>query len=417
MNGADLLPNLRLGIDNLLLHKLRTLLTMLGMIFGVAAVVAMLSIGAGAQQQVMAFIEGLGVRNLIVEAREATDDQALQEVRKMSAGLTLRDFRTIRANIGSVTAATARKRFTPTKLMPKPFGEMPIVYGVSPSYRELSNLQVVEGRFFSDEEEAAAAPVCVLGEGVRETLFGGRTGVGEYLKVNEQWLFVIGVAGPQLSAQSDIAGVPAENRNNLMYVPLNTALLRLEDARSYMKDEIDGAYLQLASAEETTMTASIVRGLLNEAHGGAPDFSIIVPAQLLAEQRRTQRIFEMVMVAIASISLLVGGIGIMNIMLASILERTREIGIRRAVGARQRIIVRQFLLEATLISCAGGAIGIFVGIGLSRLVAYFAGWTTIVSTASILLAFCVSVSVGLIFGVYPARKAAALDPVKALHYE
>jgi putative ABC transport system permease protein len=416
--GADFLPNLRLGVDNLLLHKLRSLLTMLGMIFGVAAVVSMLSIGAGAQQQVMAFIENLGVRNLIVEAREASDDQTLQKVRKISPGLTLRDLRTIRANVTGITAATARKRFTPSKLIPKPNGgDMPIVYGVSPSYKTLSNLQVIAGRFFSDEEDANGAPVCVLGEGVRGTLFGGRSGVGEYVKVNEQWLQVVGVAGPQLSSQSDVAGVPAEDRNNLIYVPLNAALLRLEDAQSYMKDEIDGAYLQFASADDTVSTASIVRGLLNDSHRGAGDFSVIVPAQLLAEQRRTQRIFEMVMVAIASISLLVGGIGIMNIMLASILERTKEIGIRRAVGARQTVIIRQFLLEATLISCAGGLIGVAVGVGLSWLIGYLAGWTTIVSTGSILLAFCVSVSVGLIFGVYPARKAASLDPVRALHYE
>jgi putative ABC transport system permease protein len=294
---------------------------------------------------------------------------------------------------------------------------MPIVYGVSPSYKTLSNLAVIAGRFFSDDEDANGAPVCVLGEGVRGTLFGGRSGVGEYVKVNEQWLQVVGVAGPQLSSQSDVAGVPAEDRNNLIYVPLNAALLRLEDAQSYMKDEIDGAYLQFASADDTVRTASIVRGLLNDSHRGAGDFSVIVPAQLLAEQRRTQRIFEMVMVAIASISLLVGGIGIMNIMLASILERTKEIGIRRAVGARQTVIIRQFLLEATLISCAGGLIGVAVGVGLSWLIGYLAGWTTIVSTGSILLAFCVSVSVGLIFGVYPARKAASLDPVRALHYE
>jgi putative ABC transport system permease protein len=164
-------------------------------------------------------------------------------------------------------------------------------------------------------------------------------------------------------------------------------------------------------------TSRIVRGLLNDSHKEAGDFTIVVPAELLAQQRRTQRIFEMVMVAIASISLLVGGIGIMNIMLASILERTREIGVRRAVGARRREIVRQFLLEATLISCAGGLIGVVTGFALSRLIGYLAGWTTIVSGASIVLAFTVSVAVGLVFGVYPARKAALLDPVEALHYE
>jgi putative ABC transport system permease protein len=415
--GEDLLPNLRLGVDNLLLHKLRSLLTMLGMIFGVAAVVSMLSIGAGAQQQVMAFIENLGVRNLIVEAREAADFQALQKVRKISPGLTFQDLRVIQANIDGITAATARKKFTPTKVIPKPAGDLPLVYGVSTSYQRISGLAVVAGRFFTEDDERAAAPVAVLGEGVRATLFGGKNGIGEYVKVNEQWLHVIGVAGPQLTAQSDMGGVPAEDRNNVIYVPLNTAVLRLEDSQSNIKDEIDAIYLQLASANDSPTTAKIVRGLLNDSHRGASDFGLVVPAQLLAEQRRTQRIFEMVMVAIASISLLVGGIGIMNIMLASILERTKEIGIRRAVGARQAVIIRQFLLEATLISCAGGLIGILVGVAMSRLIGYLAGWTTIVSTGSILLAFIVSVTVGLVFGVYPARKAARLDPVKSLHYE
>ena len=415
--SADVLPTLKLGIDNLFIHKLRSLLTMLGMIFGVAAVVSMLSIGAGAQQQVMAFIENLGVRNLIVEAREATDFQALQKVRKVSPGLTFRDLRVIQANIGGLTASTARKRFTPSKLIPKPASDMPIVYGVAPSYTQISGLQVRAGRFFSEADEATAAAVCVLGEGVRATLFSGSAGIGEYVKVNEQWLRVVGVAGPQLSAQSDIGGVPTEDRNNIIYVPLATAILRLEDAMSNVKDEIDGIYLQLADANESAATAGVVRGLLNDSHKSAGDFSVIVPAQLLAEQRRTQRIFEMVMVAIASISLLVGGIGIMNIMLASILERTKEIGIRRAIGARQVVIIRQFLLEASLISCAGGFIGILVGVGLSRLIGYLAGWTTIVSTGSILLAFVVSVVVGLVFGVYPARKAARLDPIQSLHYE
>jgi putative ABC transport system permease protein len=414
---ADVLPTLKLGVDNLLLHKLRSLLTMLGMIFGVAAVVSMLSIGAGAQQQVMAFIEDLGVRNLIVEAREAGDQQAFQKIRKISPGLTFQDLRTIRANVSGVTASTARKRFTPTKLIPKPTGDTPIVYGVEPAYQQLSNVRIVEGRFFSQEEQDRGAPVCVLGEGARAALLGGRAALGEYVKVNEQWLHVIGVAGPAVTVQNDIGGVPAEDRNSLIYTPLSTAVLRLEDAQSNLKDEIDGIYLQLESAESSVPTSRIVRGLLNESHKEAGDFSIIVPAELLAQQRRTQRIFEMVMVAIASISLLVGGIGIMNIMLASILERTKEIGIRRAVGARQREIIKQFLLEAMLISCAGGIIGVAVGFGLSRLIGYLAGWTTIVSPASIILAFTVSVAVGLVFGVYPARKAARLDPVQSLHYE
>jgi putative ABC transport system permease protein len=166
-----------------------------------------------------------------------------------------------------------------------------------------------------------------------------------------------------------------------------------------------------------TAAGALVRGLLDAAHRGAGDFSVIVPAELLAEQQRTRRIFEVVMVAIASISLLVGGIGIMNIMLASVLERTREIGVRRAVGATRRDIIRQFLVETTLITTTGGAAGVLLGVVLSQLVGYFAGWSTIVTATSIVLAFFVSVSVGVVFGVYPAVRAATLDPVLALHYE
>ena len=414
---ADFLPELRLGVDNLRAHKLRSLLTMLGMIFGVAAVVAMLSIGAGAQQEVMAFIEQLGVRNLIVEAREANNWESLQKVRKISPGLTFQDLRVIQANLTGITAATARKRFTPSKLIPKPQGDVPVVYGVSTGYLPIANLRVVHGRFFDDAENDAGAPVAVLGEAVAASLFGVEDPLGRYVKVNDQWFLVIGVAGPQLSVQSDVAGLPAQDRNNLIYVPLNAAIYRLEDNQSQYKDEIDGIYLQLESSTSIPSSAALLRGLLNASHGEAGDFAIVSPAELLAQQRRTQRIFEMVMVAIASISLLVGGIGIMNIMLASVMERTREIGVRRAIGAKRRDVIRQFLIETTIISLAGGVMGIIVGVGLSQLIGYLAGWSTIVTTTSIVLAFVVSVGIGVVFGLYPAARAASLDPVKALHYE
>ena len=414
---SDFLPDLRMGFDNLRAHTLRSLLTMLGMIFGVAAVVAMLSIGAGAQQEVMAFIEQLGVRNLIVEAREAPDSQALQKVRRLSAGLGFQDFRMIQANLEGVTASTPRKRFTPSKLLPRPQGDPPIVYGVGTSYPTIANLVLVAGRFFEEEEAAAAAPVAVLGEAAAASLFGADDPIGRFVKVNDQWFQVIGLAGPQLTVQSEVSGVPAQDRNNLIYVPLHAAIFRLEDGNSRQKDEIDGIYLQMRSSGEVPAAAALVRGLLNVAHREAGDFTIVSPAELLAEQRRTQRIFEMVMVAIASISLLVGGIGIMNIMLASVMERTREIGVRRAIGARRRDVVRQFLIETTIISLIGGLVGVAVGVGLSQLIGSLAGWSTIVTTTSIVLAFAVSVSVGLVFGLYPAIRAARLDPVKALHYE
>ncbi len=417
MISRDLLPTLAMGVDNLFAHKLRSLLTMLGMIFGVAAVVAMLSIGAGAQQQVMAVIEAMGVRNLIVESKPAPDQQAFQRLRQVSPGLSLADMRVITSTVDGIAASTARKRFTPSKLIPKPFADAPTVFGVEPTFQGIAGLHVAEGRFITAEDDVAAAPIAVLGEGARIALFGGRVALGQHVKVNEQWLQVVGVCGSVVSAQHGGSGGPAEDRNNVIYVPLRTAILRLEDSQSQRQDEIDGIYLQMPTADATVPASRVVRRLLGETHHGADDFTMVVPSELLAEQRRTQRIFELVMVAIASISLLVGGIGIMNIMLASVLERTREIGVRRAVGAPRRAIVRQFLLEATLISCAGGAVGVVTGVVLSWVIGRLAGWTTLVSLTSITLAFSVSVAIGLIFGVYPARKAAALDPIDALRYE
>jgi putative ABC transport system permease protein len=411
------LPDVLFGFENLANHKLRSLLTMLGMIFGVAAVVAMLSIGAGAQQKVMAFIEQLGVRNLIVEAKEAHNYQELKKVRKTSPGLTLTDYQIIRLNVSDIQNGTPRKRFAPGKILPKPQQDTPVIYGVEPSYLEIGHLRVTEGRFFDASDNAASAPVCVLGAAAKDSLFGAATAVGEYIKLNEQWCRVIGIVAPQMSAQSEVSGVRTEDMNNLIYAPLNSVRYRLEDSQSWMKDEIDGMYLHLASADSSTTDAEVVRGILNSSHHNAGDFSVIVPAELLAQQKRTEQLFNTVMVAIASISLLVGGIGIMNIMLAAILERTREIGVRRAVGARRSDIIRQFVIEATLISFAGGLLGVVLGFVMSQLIAWLAGWSTIVTVSSILLAFVVSISVGLIFGIYPAVKAARLDPVEAIRYE
>jgi putative ABC transport system permease protein len=406
-----------LGLKNLLVHRTRSLLTMLGMIFGVAAVVAMLSIGAGARQKVMALIEQMGVNNLIVEAKETLEWQAHAKVRKLSPGLTLQDYRVMNDDIAGIVAATPRKRLTPSKIIPKAQQEMPIVYGVKPSYRQIAGLQMVNGHFFTDQDEQNGAPVCVLGTAAKWGLFGSAPAVGEYVKVNEAWFRVIGVVSPQLSSANSVGGAPAVDANNIIYVPLQSAFQRLEDSYSDLRDEIDGIYVELGNGSAIPDAAQVTRAILDSSHRGADDFSIIVPAELLAEQKKTEHLFNIVMVAIASISLLVGGIGIMNIMLASILERTREIGLRRAVGARRSDIVRQFVVEATMISFAGGSIGVVLGCIISRSIAWFAGWSTIVTLSSIALAFLVSISVGLIFGIYPATKAARLDPVEAIRYE
>lgn len=411
------IPDLSLGLQNLLAHRLRSLLTMLGMIFGVAAVVSMLSIGAGARQKVMALIEQMGVRNLIVEAKETTEDQAHRKIRRISPGLTLQDYRIIRDDVDDISASTPRKRFTPSKTIPKSQQDPPVVYGVDVNYTQIAGLHLIQGRFFNPDEENRADAVCVLGAGAKSNLFGAGDALKAYVKLNQQWFQVIGVVSPQLSGQTEVAGVPAQDLNNIVYVPLKAALLRLEDSYSGVRDEIDGIYLQLRDTADVPQDAQVVRAILDSTHHSAADFSVVVPAELLAEQRRTERLFNAVMVAIASISLLVGGIGIMNIMLASILERTREIGVRRAVGARQFDIVRQFVIEATIISFVGGSFGIVFGVFMSRVIAWLAGWSTIVTASSIILAFAVSISVGLIFGIYPAMKAARLDPVEAIRYE
>jgi putative ABC transport system permease protein len=406
-----------LGLQNLLLHGLRSLLTMLGMIFGVAAVVAMLSIGAGARQRVMALIEQMGVHNLIVEARETTEWQAHQKMRKISPGLTLLDYRVLTDDLSGIVASTPRKRMTPSKMIPKPQQDTPAIFGVNPEYQGIAGLHVVNGRFFDKSDQDSGAPVCVLGASAKWSLFGSANAVGAFVKANEQWFRVIGVVSPQLSSDSAVAGLPAMDVNNTIYIPLQAAFQRLEDSYSDVRDEIDGIYLQFGDSASLPDAAQVARAVLDSSHHGGDDFSIIVPAELLAEQQRTERLFNTVMVAIASISLLVGGIGIMNIMLAGILERTREIGLRRAVGARRSDIVRQFVVEATMISFAGGTIGIVFGFIISRSIAWLAGWSTIVTFGSIALAFLVSISVGLVFGIYPATKAARLDPVEAIRYE
>ena len=411
------LPDIGRSVDNLLLHKLRTLLTMLGMIFGVAAVVAMLSIGAGAQQQVMAFIEELGVRNLIVEARESTDFQAWQKVRQQSPGLTFKDIRAMQATVPGLEMLSARKRFAPSQVIPKPQGDLPVVYGIEPNYQKIANLKIAAGRFFTDDEASHAAPVCVLGEAARVRLFGLADPLGQFVKVNGQWYQTIGVAGSQAVAQTDVAGLPGQDRNNVLYVPIGAAMFRLEDTTSQFRDEVDGVYVRLKPDADIIAAGATMRGILTASHRGADDYSLIVPAELLAEQQRTKRIFDIVMVALASISLLVGGIGIMNIMLASVLERTREIGVRRAIGAKRTDIIRQFVMETTMIAVAGGTLGLVLGASMSRLIASFAGWSTIISGGSLGLAFSVSVLIGLVSGVYPAMKASRLDPVQALHYE
>src|SRR5437667_7625479 len=410
------LPELYMGLSSLLVHKLRSLLTMLGMIFGVGAVVAMLSITAGVEKEMLAMIDQLGVNNIIIEAREANDPNELQTVRAISPGLTFRDYRAIAENVQGIEAISPRKRFKLQKALPKTNQELPQVIGVLPNYRDINNLKIVAGRFFTEDENLRSEAVCVLGEAAKVNLLGFDDAIGKYIKMNDVWLQVVGIMAPQGSADSD-EGAQSINRNNLVIAPLNSVMRRFDDNMSWLKDEIDGIYIKVKPGTDSIETEGVVRAILASTHKDAGDFTVLVPAGLLKQKQATNQIFAFVMICIAGISLLVGGIGIMNIMLATVLERTREIGIRRAIGARQGDIVRQFLTEAVMISIVGGLIGIGCGFTLSRLIASAAGWSRVVTTSSIVIAFGVSVFIGLLFGIYPAVQAARLDPIEAIRYE
>jgi putative ABC transport system permease protein len=411
------LPELSMGLSSLLGHKLRSLLTMMGMIFGVGAVVAMLAITAGAQKEMMSYIDLLGVNNIIVEAKEATDRNELQARRIVSPGLTFRDYRAITENVPGIAASTPRKRFKPLKVLPKPAQEAPLLVGVLPNYLDINSLRMVEGRFFNAGDNDRSAPVCVLGEAAKVNLLGYESAEGKYVKVNDTWLQVIGVLAGQSTADSEIEGMETTERNNLILAPLNTVMRRFEDSNSYLHDEIDGIYIKITPKTDSVGTSRVIDAILSATHKDAGDFSVIVPAGLLEQKRRTQSTFKVVMTCVAGISLLVGGIGIMNIMLATVVERTREIGLRRAIGARQADIIRQFLTEALLISIAGGLIGILFGFLMSRIIAAAAGWSSTVTFASIALAFGVSLAIGALSGFYPALQAAQLDPIEAIRYE
>jgi putative ABC transport system permease protein len=407
--------DLALAFENLRSQKTRTLLTALGIVFGVGAVIGMLAIGAGARQESLEFIEQLGVRNVLVDSRPATTEEELQQRRRSSPGLNERDVRILEANVDALESISARRSIHPARMLPKPPHDIPDLYGVRPSYARIHNLQVADGRFFDELDDAASAAMCVLGERAKVDLLGYGPALGKFIKVNDTWLEVAGVLGEQPESGGR-SGAQVENLNNFIYIPLNTFQYRFPD-NNFLKDELDGIDLRLKPGADSVETASVVTAIINSDHHNVQDFNVTIPAALLAEQQRTQTIFTYVMVAIAAISLLVGGIGIMNIVLATVLERTHEIGIRRATGARRNDIVRQFLMESVLISVGGGMLGIGFGYFLSWAIARSAEWKTIVTTSSILIAFCVSAAVGLVFGIYPAMKASRIDPIEALRYE
>jgi putative ABC transport system permease protein len=412
-----LLSDFGQAFSNLRAQKTRTLLTALGIVFGVGSVIGMLAIGAGAREESLRFIEQLGVRNVLIDSRPAASDSEMQQRRRSSQGLNDRDVRILKANIEDLETLSARRSLHPARVLPKPSRELPELYGVRPAYSIIHSLRLAEGRFFDESDDAASASVCVLGEGAKVNLLGYDSALGKFVKVNDAWLQVVGVLQEQIMAGSQSSGGAMQDINNIVYIPLNTFQYRYWDQSNNLKDDLDGVELRLKAEADSIEVAKVVTAVLNSTHHNVQDFTVTIPAALLAQQKRTQTIFTYVMVAIAAISLLVGGIGIMNIVLATVLERTREIGIRRSIGARRFDIVRQFLTESVLISVGGGLLGIAFGFFLAWLIARTAEWKTIVTTASVVIAFGVSVLVGVVFGIYPAMKASKINPIDALRYE
>ncbi|HAX42500.1 MAG: ABC transporter permease [Bryobacteraceae bacterium] len=398
---------------NLRAQKTRTLLTALGIVFGVGSVIGMLSIGAGAREESLRFIERLGVRNVLVDSIPASSREELQQRRRTSPGLSERDVRILEANVEGLESLSPRRTLHPARVLPKPSGSTPALLGVRPSFAAIHNLRTLEGRLFDSKDDEGSLAVCVLGQAAKINLLGYGPAVGRHVKVNDTWLQVIGVLAEQVTTESG----RNQDRNNAIFIPFNTFAYRFWDSSRFLKDDLDGVDLRLRAGVDSVQAAKVVTAILGSTHRNAEDFTVTIPAALLEQQKRTQTIFTYVMVAIAAISLLVGGIGIMNIVLATVMERTREIGIRRAMGARKRDILRQFLTESVVISVGGGLLGIACGVVLSRLIAYVAEWSTIVTPLSVIVAFGVSVAVGVMFGIYPAMKAAEIDPIEALRYE
>jgi putative ABC transport system permease protein len=411
MNFSEIINT---GFSGLKTHKLRTFLTMLGIIFGVGAVISMLSIGEGAKKEALEIINLMGAKNIIIQNLEYDEDK-LEEIREKSAGLSLKDLLSLKEGVPYI------KHLSPQRLIKADFIRSADdtsdarVIGTDAMYPLTLNLFIDRGRFFDEYDNAQHANVCVIGHKAKRDLLAFKNPIGEKIKINNLWFEIIGTILKKGITKGEIEGFEIESISNDIYIPINTALKKFElDKHEPQLSEIavtmeDPGYIRDA--------AVYVDRFLLRLHRDTKDYKIIVPEELLHQTEETQRIFNIAMGFIAGISLLVGGIGIMNIMLASVLERTREIGIRRAIGARQRDIMSQFIAEAVFISLVGGVIGIGAGAGISKVVSLYTHWKTLISILSILLSFGISVSVGLIFGIYPAYTASNLDPIEALRYE
>ena len=439
-----------IAIESILANQLRSLLTALGIIFGVAAVITMLAIGKGAQQEILEQIKMVGVNNIIVtpiiEASSGEDSEASGETqkKKFSPGLTMQDVEAILEVIPTVRTASPEITLNSNVIKEGKRASAKLL-GVSTTYFEIFNLPIEEGTFFNEYQEENGIPVCVIGANIKNKFFSKENAIGKYIKFDKVWLKVIGVLEKDEVTLTRFENIGVNVMNDNIYVPVKTMLMRYQnralvgtrikgstnvwrrgpmitafgsanDSESNY-NQLDRIIVQVNESSELSPSTDLLARLLLRRHEEVKDFEITVPELLLKQEQRTKDIFNIVLGAIASISLLVGGIGIMNIMFASVMERIKEIGTRLAIGAQKRDIVVQFLAEAVLISVSGGLVGVIIGVLASWLITNFADIATIVTPISVIISFAVSASVGVIFGYSPAKRASERDPIESLRYE
>ncbi|MCP4442546.1 MAG: FtsX-like permease family protein [Aureispira sp.] len=432
-----ILFNLTLALEAIIDNKIRSFLTAFGIVFGVASVIAMLAIGTGAKQSILERMKLIGTNNIVIEKvlpeeEDLKDDSGKKTRAPYSPGLHINDFRNIEKVLSPyISLAYPEIEMSKRAVRNGVSREIKLI-GTNNDYFKVGSLDLMEGSFFAKIQEDKGSPVCVIGHDIATKFFSGESALNKRIKCGNVWFTVVGVLEKTASSSTDLEDLGLRDRNQDVYIPLQTVLLRfgnrakIDQATLMRREEeqqfpnyhqLDQLIIQVNNSKDLKAVAKVAAAIIKRRHHQVVDFEIEIPELLLQEQEKTQETFNLVLSAIAGISLLVGGIGIMNIMLASILERIKEIGIRRSLGATRFDIITQFLFESVFISLLGGLVGIILGFVIAGVIGSYSDIPTIVSLWSILLSFGVSFFVGIVFGLFPARKAAIQDPIKALRLD
>ena len=444
-----LLRTIQLGMKNLLLHKLRSLLTMLGIVFGVFSVIAMLAIGEGASQQAQKQVLELGATNIIVVSQKPAEGSKANNANSsvLTYGLLRQDYERIRATVPTIVDSTPIREFSQPARYLHRFMDVRLV-GCTANYMDVNHLKLAQGRFITDRDQEDTANVAVIGYEVAQTLFPGEEPRGQSVRIGNVFYRIVGVCDHRTASAAIGGSLSGQDFDKDIYIPLDTLRSRIGDevmiiqagSRNSEMVELSQITFRVADAKDVLPTANVIRETLDLYHSDQKDVDLIVPLELLKQAEQLKWIFNVVLGAIALISLVVGGIGIMNIMLATVTERTREIGVRRALGAKQGDIIEQFLTETTVLAGTGGIMGVILGLmtplafsgilwvakklildqgsnGASEFLQMFDTMEPVVRWWSLALAFGISVTIGIVSGIYPAILAARLDPIEALRHE